>query len=49
LSGETEPARRDAVSALVSALSADRVDILRVHNVKQCSDAVSAALEGMDP
>lgn len=49
LSGETEPARRDSASALVSALSADRADVLRVHNVKQCSDAVSAALEGMEP
>lgn len=49
LSGETEPARRDSASALVSALSADRVDVLRVHNVKQCSDAVSAALEGIAP
>ena len=49
LSGETEPARRDSASALVSALCADRVDVLRVHNVKQCSDAVSAALEGMEP
>ncbi|MFO7626296.1 MAG: dihydropteroate synthase [Candidatus Fermentibacteraceae bacterium] len=49
LSGETEPARRDSASALVSALSADRVDILRVHNVKQCSNAVSAALEGIAP
>ncbi len=49
LSGETEPARRDSASALVSALSADRVDVLRVHNVKQCSEAVSAALEGIAP
>jgi dihydropteroate synthase len=49
LCGEAEPARRDSASALVSALSADRADVLRVHNVRQCSDAVSAALEGIAP
>lgn len=49
LSGETEPAARDSATALVSALSADRADILRVHDVRRCSEAVSAALEGMEP
>ena len=49
LSGEAEPAGRDTATALISALSADRADILRVHNVLQCAKAVSAALEGMEP
>lgn len=47
LSGEADASRRDSATALVSALSADRADVLRVHNVMECSRAVSAALEGM--
>lgn len=49
LSGEADASRRDWATALVSALSADRADVLRVHNVEESSRAVSAALEGMRP
>jgi dihydropteroate synthase len=46
VTGEPDPLRRDSATALVSALSADRADILRVHDVKQSAIAVSAVLKG---
>ncbi len=49
LSGENEPAARDRATALVSALSIGKADLLRVHNVKECVRAVDAVLDGMGP
>lgn len=43
---EPDPLRRDTATAVVSALSADRADMLRVHDVRRNVLAVSAVLKG---
>ncbi len=46
ISDEPDPLRRDAATALLSALSAGMADMLRVHEVRRSVQAVSAAMKG---
>lgn len=48
ITGIDNPSDRDSATALVSALAADRADILRVHDVAGSLRAVSAAMEGQE-